>query len=131
MDQTSDTLATRDPIATKTVAKRDVAKIRRMIENPVAEKLNGKSTATLPTRVKIIPKVIATIVSNGKKVKPIAVKQRTADEYLEEIGIRTRLVPLESRPRRYGNARTIRLITETPNRTMASVAGKSVGVNFG
>lgn len=78
-------------------------KNKKSDKNSMAENLNRKSTATRLARMEVNLMMIATISPTGRKVEATAVKQRTADEYFDEIGIRTRMFPLGSLSPHYRN----------------------------
>lgn len=77
-----------------------------------------------------MPMMNSTIDRTGGRVEAIAVKQKTAEGYSDEIGIPTQMVPLGSRPPRNRNVGTNRLIVVVPIRTMTNFAGESAVVNF-
>lgn len=85
MNCISDTSATRDPVPTRTVAKKDVSKGQSAIEHPVAEDIDQSKTVTHLTRMEATPMMNATISPIERTVKAIAANESTANGYPDEI----------------------------------------------
>lgn len=83
--------AKRDSTPNRTATERVIVRKRKLIENLVVENLNRKSTVTRLTRMEAILTITATISPAGRSVELIDAKQRSTEEYPDEIETPTRI----------------------------------------
>lgn len=76
-----------------------------------------------------VPMMNATTSPTGRIVEPITAKQRTADGYLDEIEIPTRMVSLQTCPAHYRNVRINRVVVVAPAQMLANFAKEDDGAS--
>lgn len=115
---------------TETVAEIRTARRKRAIENLMAKNLNRGTPATHLTPMKVISMKTATIRITGRGVESMAAEQKTTDEYPDGRGIPTSTAGQKSRPPRYWNLQSSRVLEITPIWTTTKVAKAGGGANF-
>lgn len=86
----------REPILTRTVPEGCIAKTSKAMDNNVAESLIRRNRVAHLTWMEAAAPMTATTDPSGRRVVAHVVSGRTADGYLDEIGILTRAVSLET-----------------------------------